>query len=204
MAIGYDPFLSELRSSNAHLIVSQPRYFPGQPFLHLPLRDDARDISPYRHQITTDEMVFTPDGWANGNLFFALPDTNLSKMTLSANVKISNGGNMFGIDSDTNAFFWENRGGSYTVLETWDSSYDHYFSEAESGEAFHLTATLSCNIITIYVNGIPWSQEEWGSLVFPNAAFYIWGNWGHISDVRLYDFCLSEAEVWDVYQNDRR
>lgn len=204
MAIGYDPILGELRSSNAQLIVSQPKHFPGQPFLHLPLRDDAKDISPYQHQITDEGMLFTPDGWASGELQFPLPDTELSAMTLCANVRISENGNMFGIDSDDRAFFWENRGGSYTVLETWSGSYDHNFPQAESGEAFHLTATLSDRIITIYVNGIMWSQEEWSSLVFLEAVFYIWGGWGLISDVRLYNSCLSDAEVWDVYQTDRR
>ena len=204
MPIGYDPLLGELRSSNAKLIVSQPVHFPGKPFLHLPLHDDAKDISPYQHEIPDNYMVFTKDGWASGELQCPLPDTDLSEMTLCANVKISGRGDMFGIDSDDRGFFWENRGGSYTVLETWNGSYDHEFPQGETGEAFHLTATLSGNIITVYVNGILWEQKNWSSLDFPGAVFYIWDGWGLISDVRLYNTCLTDAEVWDVYQTDRR
>lgn len=206
MSVGYDPLLGELRSSNANLILPQKPHYPGKPILHLPLRDFVKDVSPYKHIITGDTMIFTPDGWASGTLEFPLPEGGISDMTLAANVRITSGsrGNMFGIDSEDNAFFWQYRTGTRTVLETWDSSYDHNFPQAETGEAFHLTATLSGSTITIYVNGELWDQTDWSPLQFPGATFYIWDGWGMISDVRLYDTCLSEAEVWDLYQTDRR
>lgn len=204
MSVGYDPLLGELRSSNSALITPPMIDYPGQPILHLPLHDDARDASPYQREIIDNELLFTPDGWASGSLAFPLEDVDLSDMTLAANIQISDSGNMFGIDSDINAFFWQNRGGSYTVLETWDCSYDHDIDPAGSGESFHLAATLSGNIITIYVNGKFYDQTEWSSLAFPGATFYIWPSFGLISDVRLYKNCLSEAEIWDVYQTDKR
>ena len=77
MAIGYDPLLGELRSSNAKLIVSQSNHFSKQPILHLPLRDFVKDISPYKHQLSNSQMVFTQDGWASGTLEFPLPKGNL-------------------------------------------------------------------------------------------------------------------------------
>jgi len=204
--IGYDPLLGELRSSNAKLIVPQAPYFPKEPVLHLPLRDFVKDISPYKHAITGDTMIFTPDGWASGTLEFPLPKGNITDITLMANVMFTGGGrgNMFGIDSEDNAFFWQYRMGTRTVLETWDSSYDHDFDQAMTGDPFHLAATLSNNIITIYVNGELWEQTEWSPLHFPGATFYIWDHWGMLSDVRLYETCLSEAEIWDIYQTDRR
>lgn len=206
MPVGYDPLLGELRSTSGNLIIPQKPYFPGEPILHLPLRDHAKDVSPYQHQILNEGMLFTPDGWASGTLEFSLAEFDLSDLTLSANVRITSDdrADLFGINSENNGFFWEYRNGTRTVLETWNSSYDHNFDQAETGEVFHLTATLSGQIITIYVNGQMWDQTEWSSLSFPEAFFYIWEGWGQISDVRLYNICLSEAEVWDVYQFDRR
>ena len=206
MAIGYDPLLGELRSSNAKLIVSQSNHFSKQPILHLPLRDFVKDISPYQHQIPVDNMIFTPDGWSSGTLEFPLPKGNIADITLAANVMFTGGGrgNMFGIDSDNNGFFWQYRLGTCTVLETWDSSYDHDFEQAMTGDPFHLAATLSVTTISVYVNGILHGRQNWSPLDYPGATFYIWDHWGLISDVRLYDTCLSEAEIWDVYQTDRR
>ena len=206
MEIGYDPLLGELRSGNANLIGFLAPEVVKEPILHLPLRDFVKDISPYKHIITGDTMIFSPDGWASGSLEFPLPDGNISDITLTANVMFIGGarGNMFGIDSEDNAFFWQHRMGTCTVLETWDSSYDHDFDQAMTGDTFHLTATLSERTITIYVNGELWDQTYWSPLQFTGATFYIWGGWGMISDVRLYNTCLSEAEVWDLYQTDRR
>ena len=206
MAIGYDPLLGELRSSNAKLIVSQSNHFSKQPILHLPLRDFVKDISPYQHQIPVDNMIFTPDGWSSGTLEFPLPKGNIADITLAANVMFTGGGrgNMFGIDSDNNGFFWQYRFGTCTVLETWDSSYDHDFEQAMTGDPFHLAATLSGTTISIYVNGVLHGRQNWSPLDYSGATFYIWDHWGLISDVRLYDTCLSEAEIWDVYQTDRR
>ena len=206
MAIGYDPLLGELRSSNAKLIVPQSNHFSKQPILHLPLRDFVKDISPYQHQIPVDNMIFTPDGWSSGTLEFPLPKGNIADITLAANVMFTGGGrgNMFGIDSDNNGFFWQYRLGTCTVLETWDSSYDHDFDQAMTGDPFHLAATLSVTTISVYVNGILHGRQNWSPLDYPGATFYIWDHWGLISDVRLYDTCLSEAEIWDVYQTDRR
>lgn len=206
MEIGYDPLLGELRSGNANLIGFLAPEVVKEPILHLPLRDFVKDISPYKHIITGDTMIFSPDGWASGSLEFPLPDGNISNITLTANVMFTGGarGNMFGIDSEDNAFFWQHRMGTCTVLETWDSSYDHDFDQAMTGDPFHLAATLADNIITIYVNGELWSQTVWSPLRYPGATFYIWNGWGMISDVRLYDSCLSDAEIWDIYQTDRR
>ena len=206
MSIGYDPLLGELRSSNAKLILPQAPYTPLFPILHLPLHDDAKDISPYKHRITNESMVFTEDGWASGTLEFPLPAGNIADMTLAANVMFTGGGrgNMFGIDSENNAFFWQHRFGTCTVLETWDSSYDHDFEQAMTGDPFHLTATLSGNIISVYVNGALHGRQSWSPLDYPGATFYIWAHWGLLSDVRLYDKCLSDAEIWDIYQTDKR
>ena len=206
MAIGYDPLLGELRSSNAKLILTQAPTATIEPILHLPLRDDARDISPYKHLLPNSQMVFTQDGWASGTLEFPLPKGNIADMTLAANVMFTGGGrgNMFGIDSEVNAFFWQHRFGTCTVLETWDSSYDHDFEQAMTGDPFHLVATLSGTTISVYVNGVLYGRQNWSHLDYPGATFYIWDHWGLVSDVRLYDTCLSEAEIWDVYQADRR
>ena len=206
MAIGYDPLLGELRSSNAALIISETPHLAKEPILHLPLRDFVKDMSPHKHIITDETMVFTPDGWASGSLVFPLPRGNITDITLTANVMLTGGGrgNMFGIDSEDNAFFWQHRFGTCTVLETWDSSYDHDFEQAMTGDPFHLAATLSGNIITVYVNGELWARQSWSPLYYPGATFYIWDYWGQISDVRLYETCLSEAEIWDIYQTDKR
>ena len=206
MAIGYDPLLGELRSSNADLIIFETPDSAKEPILHLPLRDHARDISPYKHTIIGDTMTFTPDGWASGTLEFPLPKGNITDITLAANVMFTGGGrgNMFGIDSESNAFFWQHRFGTCTVLETWDSSYDHDFEQMMNGDPFHLAATLSGTIISVYVNGELYARQNWSPLYYPGATFYIWEHWGLISDVRLYETCLSEAEIWDIYQTDKR
>lgn len=206
MSIGYDPLLGELRSSNAKLILPPEPYKSKEPILHLPLRDDVRDISPYKHQLPNSQMVISPYGWASGRLEFPLDKYDFSEITLAANVHVdvSSHADMFGIDSEMNAFFWQYRIGTKVVLETWNSSYDHNFSQIANGQPFHLTATLTGQIITIYLNGQLFDQTRWSDLFFPGATFYIWDGWGVLSDVRLYNACLSEAEVWDIYQTDKR
>lgn len=206
MKVIYDPILGKLRVADINS--PAPPKIDGL-ILWLPLRDSADDQSANKLKPESGTFSFS-DGWgiAGSQVRYDLSDFELTNITMTGNLQIllnTTRKNLFGIESAINTFYWQKRNGTRIVLETIHRSFDFDIEEADNGTIFHLSAVYVHDERTIYcyLNGILLNSAPW-DLSFPGAYFNIWVSGSKVSDLRLYNKTLNQAEIDDIYQQDRR
>lgn len=200
----YDPILGEMRASDAD--IAQMMKGDGL-ILHLPFREDGEDRSANQLQPYAGSFDFI-DGWAaaSGQVLYDLSAFEPDEITMTGNLTVPANAyyvDVFGLESNWNTFYWQKRSGNRIVLETIDGSFDFNIGEAGNGTPFHISAVYDGRQILCYLNGVLLDSSGW-SLRFPNAVFSFWESACRFSDVRLYGRALNEAEINDIYQQDRR
>lgn len=195
----YDPILGKMRATDAAI----SKMMKGNGLiLHLPLRENAEDCGANKIQ-PSGEFTFT-DGWASADeqVYYDLSAFELNEISMTGNLIVLANGDLFGIESNSNTFFWEKRYGNSFVMETMNGSFDFNIAEAGSGVPFHISAVYDGNMLYCYLNGILLESEHW-DLRFSNAFFKFWRG-SRYSDIRFYETALNAAEIHDIYQQDRR